>query len=179
MVVIVFGLPGSGKSYFASRLAGIISADYINSDRVRREIPIPGLEALRADSGSQPRSSSRTPDSKARSSSRTQNPAAPRPSGSDERSRRPERRDWSCTRPRRVKARAPRSSSRRRTRAGAAAGQHAGSSPRRARSSSALASAEGSRRRRRRRPQGLQVRRGAPGACFGRRTGGTPRSPRV
>lgn len=38
MVVIVFGLPGSGKSYFASRLAGIISADYINSDRVRKEM---------------------------------------------------------------------------------------------------------------------------------------------
>ena len=29
------GLPGSGKSYFASRLAALIGADYINSDRVR------------------------------------------------------------------------------------------------------------------------------------------------
>ena len=38
MVVIVFGLPGSGKSYFASRLARIIRADYINSDRVRKEM---------------------------------------------------------------------------------------------------------------------------------------------
>ena len=37
MVVIVFGLPGSGKSYFASRLAKMIRADYINSDRLRRE----------------------------------------------------------------------------------------------------------------------------------------------
>src|SRR5664279_5603890 len=38
MVVIVFGLPGSGKSYFASGLARIVRADYINSDRVRKEI---------------------------------------------------------------------------------------------------------------------------------------------
>jgi predicted kinase len=38
MIVIVFGLPGSGKSFFASRLAKIINADYINSDRIRKEI---------------------------------------------------------------------------------------------------------------------------------------------
>ncbi len=38
MVVIVFGLPGSGKSYFASRLARKINADYINSDKVRLEV---------------------------------------------------------------------------------------------------------------------------------------------
>ncbi len=36
MVVIVFGLPGSGKSYFASRLANLVNAEYINSDSVRR-----------------------------------------------------------------------------------------------------------------------------------------------
>ena len=36
MIVIVFGLPGSGKSYFASHLANKINADYINSDKVRR-----------------------------------------------------------------------------------------------------------------------------------------------
>ena len=36
MIVIVFGLPGSGKSYFASHLAGMINAEYINSDKVRR-----------------------------------------------------------------------------------------------------------------------------------------------
>jgi predicted kinase len=35
MIIIVMGLPGSGKSYFASRLAALIDADYINSDRVR------------------------------------------------------------------------------------------------------------------------------------------------
>jgi predicted kinase len=38
MVVIVFGLPGSGKSYFASKLAKKIKADYVNSDRLRKEM---------------------------------------------------------------------------------------------------------------------------------------------
>ena len=38
MIVIVFGLPGSGKSFFASRLAKIINADYLNSDRIRKEM---------------------------------------------------------------------------------------------------------------------------------------------
>lgn len=38
MIVLVFGLPGSGKSYFASRLAKMIHADYINSDKVRKEM---------------------------------------------------------------------------------------------------------------------------------------------
>ena len=38
MIVIVFGLPGSGKSFFASRLAKMINADYINSDRLRKEM---------------------------------------------------------------------------------------------------------------------------------------------
>jgi predicted kinase len=38
MIVIVLGLPGSGKSYFASRLAKRINADYINSDRVRKKM---------------------------------------------------------------------------------------------------------------------------------------------
>ena len=37
-VVIVFGLPGTGKSYFASRLAEYINAEYINSDRLRKEL---------------------------------------------------------------------------------------------------------------------------------------------
>jgi predicted kinase len=35
MVIIVFGLPGSGKSYLASHLASKIDAVYINSDQVR------------------------------------------------------------------------------------------------------------------------------------------------
>ena len=38
MIVIIFGLPGSGKSYFASRFAKVINAEYINSDRVRKEM---------------------------------------------------------------------------------------------------------------------------------------------
>ena len=38
MIIIVFGLPGSGKSYFASRLAERINARYVNSDLIRREL---------------------------------------------------------------------------------------------------------------------------------------------
>ncbi|MEO9021965.1 MAG: ATP-binding protein [Ginsengibacter sp.] len=38
IIVIVFGLPGSGKSYFAERLAKKIHATYINSDQSRMEM---------------------------------------------------------------------------------------------------------------------------------------------
>lgn len=38
MIVIVFGLPGSGKSFFASRLAKMIEAEYVNSDKLRMEM---------------------------------------------------------------------------------------------------------------------------------------------
>ncbi len=38
VIVIVFGLPGSGKSYFASRLAEMLKAEYINSDIVRKQL---------------------------------------------------------------------------------------------------------------------------------------------
>lgn len=38
MIVIVMGLPGSGKSYFAKRLATIIHAGYISSDKVRKTL---------------------------------------------------------------------------------------------------------------------------------------------
>jgi len=38
MVVIVFGLPGSGKSFFASRLALMIKGEYINSDQIRLKL---------------------------------------------------------------------------------------------------------------------------------------------
>ena len=38
MIVIVFGLPGSGKSYFASKLASCMEAEHINSDRVRKQL---------------------------------------------------------------------------------------------------------------------------------------------
>ncbi len=38
MVVLVLGLPGSGKSFFAERLAKMLHADYVNSDRLRKEL---------------------------------------------------------------------------------------------------------------------------------------------
>lgn len=38
MVIIVFGLPGSGKSYFAEELAGRLKAIYVSSDRVRKNL---------------------------------------------------------------------------------------------------------------------------------------------
>jgi predicted kinase len=46
MVVIVTGLPGSGKSFFASQLAKGINADYINSDQVRKTMMPPGHYSL-------------------------------------------------------------------------------------------------------------------------------------
>lgn len=42
MVIIVFGLPGSGKTYFARQLATGLKADYINSDTVRNSFRGPG-----------------------------------------------------------------------------------------------------------------------------------------
>ena len=38
MIVMVFGLPGSGKSYFATRVAQMLGATYISSDKVRKEM---------------------------------------------------------------------------------------------------------------------------------------------
>lgn len=38
MIVIVCGLPGSGKSFFASRLSPLINGVYIKSDKVRMEM---------------------------------------------------------------------------------------------------------------------------------------------
>src|SRR5687767_7980166 len=35
MIIIVFGLPGSGKSFFASKLAERLEALYITSDKIR------------------------------------------------------------------------------------------------------------------------------------------------
>ena len=43
MIVIVCGLPGSGKSYFASLLAKRIKASYINSDRLRKKLFVNSL----------------------------------------------------------------------------------------------------------------------------------------
>src|SRR5690554_4531589 len=38
MVIIVFGLPGSGKSFFAEHFSAAIDAAYISSDRIRKEL---------------------------------------------------------------------------------------------------------------------------------------------
>lgn len=38
MIILVLGLPGSGKSYFAVRLAQKINAEYLNSDQIRKEM---------------------------------------------------------------------------------------------------------------------------------------------
>lgn len=38
MVIIVSGLPGSGKSYFASHLAEVVQAIHLKSDQVRMEL---------------------------------------------------------------------------------------------------------------------------------------------
>ena len=38
MVVIIFGLPGSGKSYFAEQLAARLNTQYLNTDRIRNEM---------------------------------------------------------------------------------------------------------------------------------------------
>lgn len=38
MVVIVSGLPGSGKSFFAARLAEKMGATYLSSDKIRKEM---------------------------------------------------------------------------------------------------------------------------------------------
>jgi predicted kinase len=38
IVVIVFGLPGSGKSFFASALAEVLIAEYVNSDKLRKSL---------------------------------------------------------------------------------------------------------------------------------------------
>ena len=41
MIIIVFGLPGSGKTYFAKALANTLHATYINSDTIRETFPDP------------------------------------------------------------------------------------------------------------------------------------------
>lgn len=38
MIIMVFGLPGSGKSFFAAHFANMIQADYVNSDRLRKQL---------------------------------------------------------------------------------------------------------------------------------------------
>jgi predicted kinase len=38
MTIIIFGLPGSGKSFFAERLAKMLNAGYLSSDQLRKEM---------------------------------------------------------------------------------------------------------------------------------------------
>ena len=38
MIIAVCGLPGSGKSFFAERLAGDLNAAYLSSDRLRKSL---------------------------------------------------------------------------------------------------------------------------------------------
>ncbi|HEU5148113.1 MAG TPA: AAA family ATPase [Chryseosolibacter sp.] len=47
MIILVAGLPGSGKSYFAERLAERLNADYVNSDRVRVELHASGKYSVK------------------------------------------------------------------------------------------------------------------------------------
>ncbi|MFO7823435.1 MAG: ATP-binding protein [Cyclobacterium sp.] len=42
MLVLVMGLPGSGKSFFAKRLAAVTGMTYLNSDQVRIEMGVRG-----------------------------------------------------------------------------------------------------------------------------------------
>lgn len=38
MVIVVFGLPGTGKSFFAQQLAQLLHASYYNTDIVRKQL---------------------------------------------------------------------------------------------------------------------------------------------
>lgn len=46
MIILVAGLPGTGKSYFAIRLAARLEAVYISSDKVRKSLEGMGKYAL-------------------------------------------------------------------------------------------------------------------------------------
>ena len=48
MIIAVAGLPGSGKSYFASRLAEQMAAVYLSSDRIRKSLQTMGEYAPEA-----------------------------------------------------------------------------------------------------------------------------------
>ncbi len=46
MIIVAFGLPGSGKSFFAEKLAGKLGATHINSDRIRNTLGSRGKYSL-------------------------------------------------------------------------------------------------------------------------------------
>ena len=43
MIIVVSGLPGSGKSFFANKLSKVLDAEYISSDHTRKELNASGL----------------------------------------------------------------------------------------------------------------------------------------
>jgi predicted kinase len=45
-LILVAGLPGSGKSYFAQRLAKALGATYLSSDRLRKELQAGGRYSM-------------------------------------------------------------------------------------------------------------------------------------
>jgi len=47
MIILVSGLPGSGKSYFAEKLAARLGAEYLNSDEVRLTMKASGKYSFR------------------------------------------------------------------------------------------------------------------------------------
>ena len=46
MITVVFGLPGSGKSFFAEKLSRRLEAVYINSDRLRNSLGARGMYTI-------------------------------------------------------------------------------------------------------------------------------------
>lgn len=46
MIIIVMGLPGSGKSFFSKHLAKALNAEYLSSDRVRNTLKMNGKYSL-------------------------------------------------------------------------------------------------------------------------------------
>jgi predicted kinase len=46
VIIMVMGLPGSGKSYFAKKLATKIRAEYLGSDELRKELGLMGSYQL-------------------------------------------------------------------------------------------------------------------------------------
>jgi predicted kinase len=46
MIIVVFGLPGSGKSFFATKLAEKLEAEYVGSDKTRKAIDAMGRYSL-------------------------------------------------------------------------------------------------------------------------------------
>ncbi|WKK76997.2 ATP-binding protein [Marivirga salinae] len=46
MIIIVMGLPGSGKSFFSQHLAKALNAEYLSSDRVRNTLKMGGKYSL-------------------------------------------------------------------------------------------------------------------------------------